>query len=388
MPAPSVAVYKDAYTDSGTSALTRVLTQRTVATGDVVCVVWQNQEYASGGGAGYNTPTLAQTAGTAVIAGLTKAQDAGASTYCNNALWTCTVTTGGTLTFTVSFVKQGTPGSNFNTAWMFVATGSAGVGVTGKNAAGYTATIVPAAHSVIVAMASDWSSAGSATTTLTPAGYTVPLDAHETDGVADQSTAGSVYASRGGHWADSAAGSAAYGVASPSSAKYNVVVCEFLAGLGGGPTAAAAENAAAAASVDGAAVVAGTALLYAGSAAGVSGSWVNTAGAVGSTQGDYATWTDSGAGTSATLELATFNAQAAVPAGSTVNDVKMVIRHGDSPAAAVASVTAQAYSGAAPVGAPQALTVADAPHDDVVTFTGLSYADLADLRVRVTVTRA
>lgn len=130
-----------------------------------------------------------------------------------------------------------------------------------------------------------------------------------------------------------------------------------------------------------------TAALYAGSASGVSGSWVNTSGAAGSTTGDYATWTDSGAGSSAVLEAGTFGAQAAVPAGSTVTSVTCVVRHGEAPSSAVASVTAQAYSGTTPVGSAQPLTAADAVHDDTVTFTGLAYADLADLRVRVTVTR-
>lgn len=132
---------------------------------------------------------------------------------------------------------------------------------------------------------------------------------------------------------------------------------------------------------------AATAVLYAGTAAGISGSWSGTGNATGSGQGTYATWTDTAGGSSATLELASFGAQAAVPAGSTVQAVNCVVRHGEAPASAVASVTAQAYSGATPVGSPQPLTAADAVHDDPVTFTGLAWADLADLRVRVTVTR-
>lgn len=130
-----------------------------------------------------------------------------------------------------------------------------------------------------------------------------------------------------------------------------------------------------------------TAVLYAGSATGISGSWSGTGNATGSTQGTYATWTDSAAGSSAVLELSAFGAQSGVPSGSAVTQVNCVVRHGEAPASAVASVTAQAYSGSTPVGSPQPLTAADAVHDDPVTFTGLAWADLADLRVRVTVTR-
>jgi len=44
--------------------------------------------------------------------------------------------------------------------------------------------------------------------------------------------------------------------------------------------------------------------------------------------------------------------------------------------------------GATPVGSPQALTVGAGDHDDIITVTGLSAADLADLRVRIVAARA
>lgn len=149
------------------------------------------------------------------------------------------------------------------------------------------------------------------------------------------------------------------------------------------PAAAAAGTAPAPSLVYGVA----TAGLYAAAAAAITGSWADTSNATGSVTGTYATWTDDVNGSTATLELKDFAAQAAVPAGSTVNSVTFTIRHGETPAARIASATAQAYPAGSPSGSPQALTVAAAVHDDTVTFSGLTWADLADLRVRVTLAR-
>lgn len=390
MPAPSVVVYKDAYTDSGTSATTRVLAERTVADGDVVAVVWHDDQWASNPDPGFNTPTLSKTAGTAVIGSITKQRDAGSSGHTNNGLFTFTVTTGGTLTLTVGWTISASPTVHYNTAWTFVATGCGGVGNTAMNTGGGTASLTTSDQSLVIAMADDWNAAGGTTTTLTPAGASTPLDAHETDGVNDQSASGNHFSSRGGHWASVSAGTVTYGVSAPSSTAYNVVVCELLAGTGGGGpvsvNAGAASGTGEAPDATGAAGSA-TSVLFAGSATGISGSWSNTGNATGSGQGTYATWTDSGTGSSATLELATFGAQAEVPSGSTVIQVTCVVRHGETPVAGVASVSAQAYSGTTPVGSAQPLTKADAVHEDTVTFTGLTWADLADLRVRVTATR-
>ena len=77
----------------------------------------------------------------------------------------------------------------------------------------------------MLALAADWSAVGGATTTLTPAGF--GLDAHETDGVVDQVATGNNYSCRGGHWDAVGAGTVSYGVSVPTSATYNLVVCEL-----------------------------------------------------------------------------------------------------------------------------------------------------------------
>jgi hypothetical protein len=133
---------------------------------------------------------------------------------------------------------------------------------------------------------------------------------------------------------------------------------------------------------------AGTGWLYAGADAGISGSWANLPGAVGSGTGTYTTWTSSAAGAAATLELSGFGAQAAVPSGSTIDGASVKVRHSEDPAAQVTSITAQAYDGTSPIGSPQALTVSASVHEDEVALPALTYAQLADLRIRLTATRA
>ena len=226
--APTIVVYKDAYTAGSSS--TRVLTQRTVATGDVVAVVGQTEDFST-----FIASTVAQSAGTAAIGTVTKQREAGTGSHCANGLFTFTVTTGGTMTLTATF--NSTPTNMNTTFWTFVATGSSGVGVTAMtttSATTITASLTTAAHSCVVAMASDWAATGGTTTTLTPSSPAPVVDAHETDGVADQAAAGARFSSRGGHWADTgAAGTVSYGVSVPTSASYNLVAVELLAGAGG-----------------------------------------------------------------------------------------------------------------------------------------------------------
>jgi hypothetical protein len=131
-----------------------------------------------------------------------------------------------------------------------------------------------------------------------------------------------------------------------------------------------------------------TGWLYAGSATEIDGTWVDEPNAVGPSTGDYATWTDGGAGTSAVLELASFAAQTGIPAGSTIGPVDVLVRHAENPAGDIASVTAQAYIGTTAHGDPIPLTVDAAVHEDTIQVADLDHADLADLRIQITASRA
>jgi hypothetical protein len=121
--------------------------------------------------------------------------------------------------------------------------------------------------------------------------------------------------------------------------------------------------------------------LYATSAAAVSGSWADTANAVGAGTGDFATWTTD-TPSSAALELSGFGAQAAMGTGEPAS-VEVRVRHNVSPAEHIDALTVQAYVGAVAHGSPIPLYVSDVGQEDTVTISGLDSAALADLRVRV-----
>jgi hypothetical protein len=161
----------------------------------------------------------------------------------------------------------------------------------------------------------------------------------------------------------------------------------YVAQMPSGGMTASAGQAAASGAAAGPLAGAATGYVYATADAAISGSWANLSYATGSTTGTYTTWTDSGTGTSAVLELSGFSLQSVIASGSTISQVRVKVRHSESPAAQVASITAQAYLATSPYGSPQALTVSDSVREDEVIIAGLAYADLADLRVRVTATR-
>lgn len=167
---------------------------------------------------------------------------------------------------------------------------------------------------------------------------------------------------------------------------------ETLSGAGGlSATASVTELAVATLAGAGSLTAAGiisTAALYAGAANSVSGPWANLPGAVGPTLGDYATWTSSTAGDTATLDLTGFGADTILP-GSTVQSVTVAVRHHESDTTAIASLQAQLYIGATPLGSLATLTKRTVDGDDLFTITGgITYADLANLKVRLVSTRA
>lgn len=127
-----------------------------------------------------------------------------------------------------------------------------------------------------------------------------------------------------------------------------------------------------------------TAALYAGAAAGIDGTytWTTTANATGSGTGTYATCTTAVASAAPVLEVSSFAADVAVPAGSTINSVTVTVRHFVASTTWWTSESAQLYAGATAKGTLVAMTKRTAAGDDSFVVTGLTLADLADLRVR------
>ena len=156
--------------------------------------------------------------------------------------------------------------------------------------------------------------------------------------------------------------------------------------LAGAATAVKAGGGAAAGVAVGSRVIT-AASVWAGAASAAAGVWSNVAGAVGSTAGDYASWTASGTpGDAATLDLSAFGA-GSIPQGAIVSSVDVTVRHRESSTTAMATVTAQLFIGATPVGAVATLTKRNVDGDDVFTIIGgITYADLANLHVRLIAT--
>jgi hypothetical protein len=131
-----------------------------------------------------------------------------------------------------------------------------------------------------------------------------------------------------------------------------------------------------------------TGWLYGGSATDLDGGWVDLPGAVGPSTVDVPA-TNTGSGAAAlTLEVAGFGADARVPYNAPLDPIAVWVRHAEDPPELFSAVQARVFVGATPVGAAQPLTVAAGEHDEIVWVSGLLYADLADLRVRVVATRS
>jgi lysophospholipase L1-like esterase len=125
-----------------------------------------------------------------------------------------------------------------------------------------------------------------------------------------------------------------------------------------------------------------TAALYAGAAASVAQTWTTPTNAVGSTTGTYATFTSAVPNVAPVIEVSSFGAQAAVPSGSTINSVTVTVRHFVNSVAAYTTESAQLYAGATAKGTLTTMTRRTTVGEDSFVATGLTYADLADLRVR------
>ena len=111
--------------------------------------------------------------------------------------------------------------------------------------------------------------------------------------------------------------------------------------------------------------------------------------AQGSTSMTEATFSNSAASASGTLELSSFAAQAAVPAGATINSVTYRVRSSimvgsfQTPSSMVATMNAELRSGATVKATNSIKPAANVMgQENEFTVSGVTYAELADLRIR------
>lgn len=134
-----------------------------------------------------------------------------------------------------------------------------------------------------------------------------------------------------------------------------------------------------------------TSALYAGAAAGITGTWANTGNATGSTAGTFSTASSTAANGQLIIEASSFGAQSVVPAGATVDSVTYRLRYSARSGNEFAGITglysslnAQLYVEATSKASNSLLGGGyTAGAEAEFTVTGISYADLADLRVRL-----
>lgn len=357
-------------------------------------VTWQAGDVvvlfaATEGGTGGETIGTPSTTGTGISFGAAQQIHESTGSDSGGACWAAVATAGSSGTFSIAPTHAGS--TRYKLIAVYIFRGSAGIGnsnlYTGTAPAGCALTPT-GADGAVAWLCLDWATA--AVQSLSPAatshGAASPGPTASPVAV-QQSPSFTYYVACLDD--QTSASPVSYGIGGSGTGPFTTIAIEAKAAGGSGPVSVNAGQASGTGTAPAPAASGATPAAYAGAAAAVAGSWATTGGAVGGTQGDYATWTDSAPGGSGTLELSAFGLQAQVPSGSAIGDVTAVIRHGETPAAAMASLTAQVYAGTTPKGSPVALTAGDAVHDDTVTFTGLAltWADLADLRVRLTFTR-
>lgn len=121
--------------------------------------------------------------------------------------------------------------------------------------------------------------------------------------------------------------------------------------------------------------------------AGGTGTWATTGNAVGSNDDLYAVWSKPAATaqTSPGLELATFGTFTGVGSGDTINNVQVSINSFNANTTRMAGFSVELWNGTtAIIGTAQTTTnTTTTTNVDTFTFTGVTFAQLATLRVRV-----
>lgn len=138
------------------------------------------------------------------------------------------------------------------------------------------------------------------------------------------------------------------------------------------------------------AITTGTGLTWTNptAATGAPNSAGGTAVTGGATPNNSSYWTNAARSTVSTIEFAGWNLQEKVHPGAASYVVSAAIYHAEFTATTVASVTAQLYSGATAIGTAQTVVRSNAYANAAISFpTNPTYAQLADLRIRYTVTR-
>lgn len=131
-----------------------------------------------------------------------------------------------------------------------------------------------------------------------------------------------------------------------------------------------------------------TALRWAPTAIAITGTWATIAAAQGKATGDYATWSSTTSGASAAMECRGYAAQTLIPSTATITQVRATIRYATNSTTSLSGVVARFYNGTTALGVNTTITrTANQIAETTITLSNPTYAQLADLRVRITGTR-
>lgn len=133
-----------------------------------------------------------------------------------------------------------------------------------------------------------------------------------------------------------------------------------------------------------------SALVASGTPSTTGTTWANTTNVNGTNNAAFATWTSSSSGASGSITPSGYGAQAAMGGSApvSVDSVDVTVYAYVSNATRVSSISVQLTDGGTPIGSPQTMTKSTtSTNNQKFTFTGVTWAQLANLGVRITFTR-
>lgn len=248
---------------------------------------------------------------------------------------------------------------------------------TAANASNGQASLSPSTTSLVFGAIADWSAATIGSTTL-PTGGTIESNY---DGTSD-------YSLWAADWAAQTSGTRTYG---PPNGLAGTVTGAYLLvpAAGGGTSVSVTRSLVWNTNSD--AVTTNTANLWSTAVAGTTGStWTNTTNATGTNDAARATFTTATAGAIGTIDLGGFGAQTAIGATpASVNSVVATVYAYVANTARWTSMSVSLFDGTTQIGAPQTFTLTTTTtNSQAFTFTGVTWANLANLEVRVSGTKS
>jgi hypothetical protein len=345
------------------------LTSKTAAIGAVQVGDWV---IVKGGSADYgaSNPLILGTPTGLTGATFSLKQSSTIASTCGLWMWAAQVATAESPTVSVPATGGTTPEWGFT--WQ-VWRGSSGPGATNKaQVTGGVPTVsltTTAANSAITAMVGDWAAVNSATWTYAAVNGTTPTQGGVYEDGALRGD-GATYAAYSWYYPDAGAtGAKTVAMVTPTGQTYSIAALEILPNDGSSNTST----------------------LYASGTPSTTGStWTTVTNATGAPNAARAVFTNAASGGVGTINCAGYGAQTAIGATpASVNRVDVTVYGYVATVARWTSMTVGLFDGSTQVGTSQTMTLTTTTTNaQAFTFTGVTWANLANLTIRVTGTHS